>query len=657
MGLLKPLNHVLTETPIPLSKLTPLFTKTSMAQTRNLLTLVVLALVANVALASPRPAVLVDDPPIFPLAKVERGLRGEGYTVFASADGPERFEFVVLGVMKNYLGPGEDLIIARLMGEKIERTGVISGMSGSPVFVDGKLVGAVGYRFGAFTTDPIAGITPIERMLAVSDPPREGVARAGSSSRTRALAAREGHAATSTPVVLGMTTYGVAEPIAVPLVVSGLDPAVAAAFQGALRERGYGPLVAGGSMGAATAASTSTSVSKPVGAKQTPRGERLFAAGPIAGLLVGGAVDMAAVGTVTWVKGDRFLAFGHPFRGTGRSAVAVASADIVTTVPSAAGSFKLGQASGVVGRLTDDRVHAIAGTLGPPPKTVPVTIKLATKGPRSGRDQQSTIELDVVRDREDAPLFTAISLANVLTNRVSLEEGGSVVITGKARFSTGDTLDISIREAMEGSSAVFVMAAISLLGTLVSVVEQDFVEVVLESVDLDVRVDTDVSVRRVVGFDAVKPLVPGETGRVRVKLRPHRGPIEDRFVDVAVPASLQPGAYLLVIADARSAFRAETETGFLPQPQSYADVLAQVRARPAPDTLSAYLIIEDSALRLDGRSMSGLPASYTGMLSGGGGTSGGVVDERSLRLTRVSTGTFIVGEARGKIEIPAPESR
>jgi hypothetical protein len=648
--------HKLTESTISLLNSTPLFTKTSMAQTRNLLTFVGLALVATVAFASPRPAVLVDDPPIFPLSKVERGLRGEGYTVFASADGPERFEFVVLGVMRNYLGPGEDLIIARLIGEKIERTGVISGMSGSPVFVDGKLVGAVGYRFGAFTKDPIAGITPIERMLAVADAPKGGgVARSGSSTRSRALATREVLGGHETRETFGASPYGIAEPIAVPLVMSGLEPAVAGAFQGLLAERGYGPLLAGGSVGAAE-----MSVSTPGGSKGTSKaqtGERLYPAGPIAGLLVGGAVDMAAVGTVTWVKGDRFLAFGHPFRGSGRSAVPVASAHILTTVPSASGSFKLGQASGVVGRLTDDRVHAIAGTLGPPPKTVPVTIRLTTAGPRSNRDQLRDIALDIVRDREDSPLFTAISLANVLTNRVSLEEGGTVVITGKARFSTGDVVDIAIRESVEGSSAVFVMAALSLLGTLTSVVDQGFAEVLLESVDLDVRVDTVVDTRRIVAFDAVNALVPGEQGRLRVRLRPHRGAVEDRFVDVRIPEGVKPGVYTLIVADSRASMRIESETGLVPQPQTFADVLALVRARPAPETYSLYLVFEDSALRLDGRSLSGLPASYSGLLTGGGGLSGGLVDERSVRLTRMTTDSVVVGEARGKIEIPAPESR
>jgi len=609
-----------------------------MAQTRNSFVVLLFAaalVVSTVAHAAPpatsaRPSVLRDGPPVFPLVDVKRGLRGEGYTVFASADGPERFEFVVLGVMKGYLGPGEDLIIARLVGEKIEHTGVISGMSGSPVFVDGKLVGAVGYRFGAFTKEPIAGITPIERMLAVGDAP------------TRSLVGDARARGRPSAAVVDGVVYGAPEPIAVPIAVSGLSPSVQAAFAPHFAARGLGPLVAASGGGARVSSGA------PV--------ERLFASGPVAGLLVGGDVDMAGIGTVTWVKGDRFLAFGHPFKGSGESTMPVANAEIVTTVASEAGSFKLGQATTVVGRLTDDRVHAIAGTLGAPTESVPLDIVLTTKGPRAGRDAMTRFHMDVVNDREDAPLYAAVSLANILSGRVSSEEGGTVTVRGTARFSTGDTLPIHIRESMEGTSAVFIAAALSLLGTLGSVVDQDFADVRLAAVELTVDVDTAVHARRIVAFDPVGPLVPGEKARLRVRLRPHQGPLEERVLDVTVPRALAPGPYMLVVADARVATRIELETGALAQPQSFSDVLAIARARPAPDALTAYLVTEDPALKIDGRSLAGLPDSIAGLIEGGGGLSAGLVDDRSIRLTRVSLDAPLVGEARGRVVLSPPES-
>ena len=408
-----------------------------MAQTRNSFVVLLFAaalVVSTVAHAAPpatsaRPSVLRDGPPVFPLVDVKRGLRGEGYTVFASADGPERFEFVVLGVMKGYLGPGEDLIIARLVGEKIEHTGVISGMSGSPVFVDGKLVGAVGYRFGAFTKEPIAGITPIERMLAVGDAP------------TRSLVGDARARGRPSAAVVDGVVYGAPEPIAVPIAVSGLSPSVQAAFAPHFAARGLGPLVAASGGGARVSSGA------PV--------ERLFASGPVAGLLVGGDVDMAGIGTVTWVKGDRFLAFGHPFKGSGESTMPVANAEIVTTVASEAGSFKLGQATTVVGRLTDDRVHAIAGTLGAPTESVPLDIVLTTKGPRAGRDAMTRFHMDVVNDREDAPLYAAVSLANILSGRVSSEEGGTVT-----NFEVGEAFS----QRLWGDVGVELSAAMRLRG-------------------------------------------------------------------------------------------------------------------------------------------------------------------------------------------------
>jgi len=160
---------------------------------RNLLSLPLLLSVAALALP-PDPTAggnIVEDPPVFPLKDIKPGLHGKGYTVFDSRKGLEPFDVEILGVMEGYLGPGEDLIIAKLAGKEIERTGVIAGMSGSPVYIDGKLVGAVGYRFGQFTKDPIAGITPIERMMTAATPAPirpKGPARSPTTGCTRSRA-------------------------------------------------------------------------------------------------------------------------------------------------------------------------------------------------------------------------------------------------------------------------------------------------------------------------------------------------------------------------------------------------------------------------------------------------------------------------------------
>ena len=557
----------------------------------------------------------VDDPPIFPLTDIRPGQKGTGYTVFSSRNGPEEFGFEVLGVMRGYLGPGEDLIIAKLVGAQIERTGVIAGMSGSPAYIDGKLVGAVGYRFGQFTKDPIAGITPIERMLTGAPLPT-------TSSTTKK------------PVFVD-TPWGAAEPIAVPLVAGGLSPAVAEAFAPVLREHGYGPIVAAGG-----ASSSSSS---------TPAAVRFYPSGPIAGLLVDGDVSMAGIGTVTWVKGDRFLAFGHPFLGTGLSEMPVSNAEIVTTVASDAGSWKMGQATAPVGRLTDDRLHAIAGNMGDRPQTVPVTLRFDLPGPRKGADQRPLARFSVVRHKTDTPMFCAIAIANALQDRVSAESGGTFDVVVDVKLSTGDRIALPARLADRDANPAL-PTAFAVLAALSNVVDSDFVHVELSSVDVTVTGRPAVDRERIVSAAVVGQARAGDKVPVAVRLQPTDGVAYDARVDVVVPRGLAPGAYSLVVTGDLGAARVEREGGLVSVPLSYADELAMMRASPPPGSLSVYLVRDEATARLGGRALPGVPASLLELTGGAGGlVGGGAFDARVTRLQRTIGKGVVVGEASARL--------
>ena len=587
--------------------------------------LAVVSLIAAAPVAPPLPrdplasaVVDVEDPPIFPLADIRPGQKGTGYTVFSSLKGPEPFSFEVLGVMRGYLGPGEDLIIAKLTGEQIERTGVIAGMSGSPAYIDGKLVGAVGYRFGQFTKDPIAGITPIERM------------KTGAALPTTTSSAKK-------PVFVD-TPWGAAERIAVPLVAGGLSPVVADAFAPVLREHGYGPIVAAGG-----SSSTNGSSSSP------PSPVRFYASGPIAGLLVDGDVSMAGIGTVTWVKGDRFLAFGHPFLGTGISEMPVSNAEIVTTVASDAGSWKMGQATTPVGRLTDDRLHAIAGTMGDRPQTVPVTLRFDLPGPRKNDDKRPLARFSVVRHKSDTPMFCAIAIANALQDRVSAESGGTFDVVVDVKLSTGDRVTLPARLADRDANPAL-PTAFAVLAALSNLVDSEFVHVELSSVDVTVVGRPEVDRERIVAASVVGQARAGDKAQIAVRLQPVEGAARDARLELTIPRGLAPGAYALVVAGDAAAARIEREGGMMSVPLSYADELATLRALPPPGSLSVYLVRDEPTPRLGGRPLPGIPASLLELTGGVGGlVGGGAYDARATRLQRTVGAGVVVGEASARL--------
>lgn len=563
-------------------------------------------------------AVDVQGAAAFPLKDIKAGQVAKGYTVFASSRGPEPFSAEILGVMHGYLGPGEDLIIARLVGEQIERTGVISGMSGSPVYIDGKLVGAVGYRFGQFTKDAIAGITPIERMMTGAPLP---LAVGATSAGKRSMAD---------------TPWGRAEPIAIPISVSGLAPGVAEGFASILAERGYGPLMAAGG------SSSSSTPSRPA--------QRFFAAGPIAGLMVDGDIQMAGIGTVTWVKGDRFLAFGHPFMGTGISTMPVSNAEIVTTVASDAGSWKMGQATGPVGRLTDDRLHAIAGTMGERPRTIPVTLTVDLPSPRKGQDATTNLHFEVMDHPTDTPLFSAIAIANALQGRVSAENGGTFDVIVDATVTTGDRVQLAARLADDTTNPA-VPAALAVLAGVSALTESDFVDVKLASLNVTVRGRPEVELSRIVSAAVVSSAKAGESVAVAVGLLPWRAALREERVSFRVPRGLAPGAYAVVVASAGAAGRVEREGGLVALPRSYADQLAQVKDQAQPGSVSVYIVRDEVSPRLEGAPLPGLPASLAELTGGTGGLyGGGGFEARASRVSRVVLGgAVIVGEAMARL--------
>ena len=330
-------------------------------------------------------------PPIMPLDEVKPGQKGQCLTVFEGTQ-VEPFDFVVKGVMRDYLGPGRHLTMVKLLGDKPEFTGVVAGMSGSPCSIDGKILGALGYAFAAFAKEPIAGITPIEDMMKVMTLPDE---------KRPWKVATEGDWAAFTEGVaaVGSTNSEGLAPISAPMAIAGMPTYLRNHYSPWFRSLGFEPAGGGGGGHVADAPA-------------------LEPGGTITAILVRGDVSIAATGTVTTVEGKEITAFGHPFMGGGAVSIPMAGGTILNTMATQRRSFKMSAPGPVVGELVQDRLPAIGGILGDGPVMFPVHGTVRTP---AGKDD---FKFEVARDAGLTPRLVAVGLSSVIGSRLDVGHRG-----------------------------------------------------------------------------------------------------------------------------------------------------------------------------------------------------------------------------------------
>ncbi|MDP9050522.1 MAG: SpoIVB peptidase S55 [Acidobacteriota bacterium] len=368
---------------------------------------------------------------IFPLADVRRGLHGVAYTVFEGVT-PEPMEVEILGVLTDAIGPGQDMILARLKGERPEYTGVVAGMSGSPVYIDGKLLGALSYRIGQFSKEPICGITPIEQMFQVRDGGDAGgmrVASVDGVGRGQEQSANTGVLRSPQNDKFGGGLQNVAgggevQPIETALVFGGFSREAVERFGDKFRALGMSP-VAG--LGGAAAAGT----------KQP---EPLVPGSAVSAVLVRGDLSISGTCTVTYVDATRLLACGHPITQYGPVSMPMTKAEVVATLASPLNAFKIINTTETVGSFTEDRASAILGRFGVDAKMIPVSV-------------------EVVPERSVKPTHrdeTAMNGAQGLGNGAQgLGNGAQSVGNGAQSFSNGAP------ESGNGTPAVSAMKQVS----------------------------------------------------------------------------------------------------------------------------------------------------------------------------------------------------
>jgi SpoIVB peptidase S55 len=454
---------------------------------------------------------------LFPLSQVRAGMQGYAYTIFAG-DQVEKFNLEVIGVLENFLGPKQSIILVELKGPKVEHTGVVAGMSGSPVYLEGKLAGALSLKLGIFTKEPIAGVTPIQDML---NPPPSQPAAAQTSVQQLGLPSEASMRA-------GLPSGSALEPIETPLVFSGFHPAALQQFASQLQS--YGLVAAQGG----------------TAAPQPDDGH--LVAGDMAGMvLVQGDASINASCTVTAVQADRVYLCGHPLMSMGDIQIPMARSRVVTTLSSSLASTKLVNVGGSIGTITGDHLTAVTGKLGAPPVLIPLDLTLQVSGAEPPK--QKTLHFEIANLPRLTPLLVSFITLNGLTQNSIYGEGTTLHLSGEIRLQGHAPVQIENTFAPGDSMAPDgVSIAMAMQSVFTRLYINSFEPAKVEHVTLKVE---SVSGRKSFAIDSAwlekGEAAPGETLRVRVLLRPYRGVARVEETTLHVPEQAARGTTLRVL--------------------------------------------------------------------------------------------------------------
>lgn len=532
---------------------------------RNALLLFALLLTLHVTVPAQSPAGAAQKVEYYPLEEVRAGQKGTARTVFAGAE-PQEFPLEVLGVLPGFPAPRKSVIIARLAGKEVERTSVFAGMSGSPVYIDGKLVGAIAYAF-PFAKEPIAGITPIRQMIEMFEQGRQssgGRDQLGFQREPRAVSylqlsgegwksllpqTQAGGVSFVAPVATGSPLAALLgqqfAPIATPLVFNGFSQQSVSQFTPQLQSQGLLPVAGVGGASAIT----------PLG-KVT---ERTLAPGTSVSVeLVRGDFSIAASGTVTHREGEQIYAFGHPFLSLGSADMPMSESKVVTVIPNTLNSFKLTVPGQMVGTISQDRSTGIYGNLGRAPKMIPVTINLHTS-----RDHVETFRYEVANDEFLTPLLLNMTIYSTLTSSERSLGDSTVSVRGKIEVKGQETITLERRFSMQGAG---ISAAGSVAAPVQALLSSGFEGVELGPITLDIAAADS---RRVASLDRIaldrNEVRSGETVEVQAYVRTESGKQFVQRIPVQIPADVPPGQLVLFVGDGGTLQQVSAAQSFVPK--------------------------------------------------------------------------------------------
>jgi hypothetical protein len=512
-------------------------------------------------------------------------MQGYAYTIFAG-DQIEKFDLEVLGVLDNFLGPKQSIILVQLKGPKVEHTGVVAGMSGSPVYLDGKLAGALSLKLGIFTKEPIAGVTPIEDIL---NPPSQ-ITSSQAGAQQLGLPSES---ATRT----GLPSGSGLEPIETPLVFSGFQPTAIQQFANQLQ--GYGMVAT-------------------QGGTASPRPEDAhLVAGDMAGMvLVQGDASINSACTVTAVRADRVYLCGHPFLSLGDVQLPMARSRVVTTLSSNLASTKIVNVGGSIGTITGDHLTVVTGKLGAPPAMIPLDLTLQAPG------ATKTLHFELVNHPKLTPLLVALTTFSGLTQNSLYGEGTTLHLSGEIRLQGHAPVQIENTFAPGDSfSPDGLPIALTMQNVFTRLFTNTFEPTKVDRISL--RVES-VPGRKSFTIESAwlekGEAAPGETLRVRVLLRPYRGAARVEETTVRVPEQVARGTMLRVlVSDADLLNRASRGFAFAGAgsgPTGLDQLIALLNRERRNDRLYVGLFVPSPTLLWDDKELPNIPLSQINVVDG-----------------------------------------
>jgi hypothetical protein len=575
------------------------------------------------------PALFAADPEIFPLSQVQPGMKGEGYTIFAG-DQIEKFDLVVIGVMPNFLAPRESIILVQLLGAKVEHTGVVAGMSGSPIYFNGKLAGALSLKLGQFNKEPLAGVTPIENILSLpkgqpatiraANP--QGEAMQGVAAESQQLDARF-EIPQDWSSRAGIAGGNFLTPIDSPLVFSGFSAVAIRQFEHEFAA--YGMAAAqGGTIDA------------------RPDDKDIHPGDMVSAVLLEGDMSLNASCTVTMIVDGRVYVCGHPLFGFGNVQMPMARARVLTTLSSELESTKIVNVGGTIGSFSQDRVTAVVGSLGASPKLIPIDMTVVTP------DGDKHLSFRMMSNPKITPILMGISALNGLVQNPVYGEGTTLHLTGSIDIAGHSSvvldnlfppIDSFIPDGLPVSSAV--------QNLFQRIFTNQFETANIEHVTLRMESMPEHRQMSIEGAWLDKSEAePGDTVTVRVQLRPYRGSPEIRDMKIAIPLQAARGTSMQILAsDSATVNRMSVVSGSQARLDNLEQLISVLNRERRNNRLYVTLLDSSPTLMVQDKVMPNVPASQINLLDQRGGAASSQVvresaaGEWSLPLDQIVQGS------------------
>jgi len=562
---------------------------------------------------------------------IHAGMRGVAYTVFQGIK-PESMDVEVLGVLHNVNGPKGDVILVRLHGEKVEYTGVVAGMSGSPVYLEGKLAGALAFRIGEFSKEPIAGVTPIAEMLEINaldhSPAEEAAARPSVNGVAGNIAGKaaspgDGPSRPGSEGTQGFANY--LKPIETPLVFNGFAEDTVHRFASQFASAGIVPVMGAGSVS---------------DAKQP---EPLEPGSAVSAVLVRGDMDIEATCTVTYIDPQHLLACGHPLLQFGAVDLPMNKAQVLATLPSPLNAFKIVNTTEAAGAFVQDRHTGIMGVFNKQPQMIPVTLTI------NGGAATKEFHYEVLNNARLSPVaimatvFNALHGVNEYGEEITYRVNGSINVKGFPEVSLHNMFSPA-----DGGQPAAMQAALSLGERFSRIYDNPYDAPAVNSVRLDFDL---VRERRWARLESAHTDVtearPGDKITVETAIAPYRGERIIRQIPVKIPTSASKGTLRILVSDGETLDRVGRGSPAFGRKLDLASTIALLNKEHSNNRVYVSLLEADPEARVADKVMPTLPLSVMNVMDGMRGNQEMIVSaESSVDETATTPLDYVVSGAQ-----------